>query len=116
MRRIGRHNQDVPPHRVDALVVGGEAGAPLPPIVNCDNASHATSRYFNESNQPFSPDEAPRSLENALGVALVGIRSSGPPRLIVASVTRSRRVLRPARLALARRRPSPAPAPHAPRL
>jgi hypothetical protein len=24
---------------------------------------HATSRYFNESNQPFSPDETPRSVQ-----------------------------------------------------
>jgi hypothetical protein len=63
MRRIGRHNQDVARHRVDALVVGGEDGASLPSTVNCDNASHATSRYFNESNQPFSPDETPRSVQ-----------------------------------------------------
>jgi hypothetical protein len=46
------------PATVDALVVGGEDGASLPPIVNCDNASHATSRYFNESNQPFSRRDA----------------------------------------------------------
>jgi hypothetical protein len=42
--------------------------ASLPPIVNCDNASHATSRYFNESNQPFSPDEAPRSVQPDLAI------------------------------------------------
>jgi hypothetical protein len=47
---------------------------------------------------------------------LVGIHSSGPPRLIVASVRRSRRVLRPARLAMARRRRGQASTTQAPRL
>jgi hypothetical protein len=70
MRRIGRHNQDVARHASMRWSSAVKTAPSLPSTVNCDNASHATSRYFNESNQPFSPDETPRSVQPDLAIGI----------------------------------------------